>query len=127
MERVGGTAPPLRVDIASVPLLLLPIFMVLGAGLGILGVLFNRCLVAALDWRAAAFRRAPFVFAVIVGAAVGALATILPFAVGGGGTFIPRMAVTDFPILTLALIALVRFVGTLASYPGGGPARIFSP
>src|SRR5258707_11449398 len=117
MERVGGTAPPLRVDIASVPLLLLPIFMVLGAGLGILGVVFNRCLVAALDWRAAAFRRAPFAFAVLVGAAVGALATVLPFAVGGGETLIPRMIVTELPILTLLLIAVVRFIGTLARSP----------
>ena len=127
MELVGGTAPPLKIDTHAVPLLLLPIFMVLGAGLGVLGVLFNRCLVAALDWRAAAFRRAPFVFAVLVGAAVGALATVLPFAVGGGETLIPRMIVTDLPILTLLLIAVVRFVGTMASYPVGVPAGIFSP
>ena len=127
MELVGGTAPPLRIDTAAVPLLLLPIFMVLGAGLGVLGVLFNRCLVTALDWRAAAFRRAPFAFAVIVGAAVGALATVLPFAVRGGETLIPRMVVTELPILTLLLIAVVRFVGTMASYPVGVPAGIFSP
>ena len=127
MELVGGTAPPLKIDTHAVPLLLLPIFMVLGAGLGVLGVLFNRCLVAALDWRAAAFRRAPFVFAVLVGAAVGALAIVLPFAVGGGETLIPRMIVTDLPILTLLLIAVVRFVGTMASYPVGVPAGIFSP
>ena len=127
MELVGGTAPPLRIDTAAVPLLLLPTFMVLGAGLGILGVLFNRCLVTALDWRAAAFRRAPFTFAVIVGAAVGALVTVLPFAVGGGETLIPSMVVTDLPILTLLLIAIVRFVGTMASYPVGVPAGIFSP
>ena len=127
MELVGGTAPPLKIDTHAVPLLLLPIFMVLGAGLGVLGVLFNRCLVAALDWRAAAFRRAPFAFAVLVGAAVGALATVLPFAVGGGETLIPRMIVTDLPILTLLLIAVVRFIGTMASYPVGVPAGIFSP
>src|SRR5258707_15327762 len=71
MELVGGTAPPLRIDTAAVPLLLLPIFMVLGAGLGILGVLFNRCLVAALDWRAAAVRPAPLPFARLLGAAGG--------------------------------------------------------
>src|SRR5258708_8626032 len=127
MELVGGTAPPLRIDTQPVPLLLPPTFMVLGAGLGILGVLFNRCLVTALDWRAAAFRRAPFAFAVIVGAAVGALATVLPFAVGGGETLIPRMVVTNLSILTLALIAVVRFVGTMAGYPAGAPAGIFSP
>ena len=127
MELVGGTAPPLRIDTHAMPLLLLPVFMVLGAGLGVLGVLFNRCLVGALDWRAAAFKRAPFVYAVLVGASVGALAMLLPFAVGGGETLIPSMVVTDLPIFTLLLIAAVRFIGTMASYPVGVPAGIFSP
>ena len=127
MELVGGTAPPLRIDTAAMPLLLLPTFMVLGAGLGVLGVLFNRTLVIALDWRAATFKRVPFLFALIVGAAVGALSIVLPFAVGGGETLMPRMVVSDLPILTLLLIAVVRFVGTMASYPVGVPAGIFSP
>lgn len=127
MELVGGTAPPLKIATQAMPLLLLPTFMVLGAAIGVLGALFNRCLIIALDWRAAAFRRAPFAFALIVGAAVGTLAIVLPFAVGGGETLIPRMVVTDLPILWLLLIAAVRFVGTMASYPVGVPAGIFSP
>jgi CIC family chloride channel protein len=127
MELVGGIAPPLRLDTQAVPLLLLPAFMLLGAALGVLGVLFNRCLVLALDWRAAAFKRAPFAFALIVGAAVGALAILLPLAVGGGETLIPRMPGANLPILTLLLIAGVRFIGTMASYPVGVPAGIFSP
>jgi CIC family chloride channel protein len=127
MEMVGGTAPPLRFDTAAMPLLLLPAFMVLGAALGVLGVLFNRCLILALDWRATAFRRAPFVYAVLVGAAVGALTIVLPLAVGGGETLIPRMPSANLPLLILALIAVVRFLGTMASYPVGVPAGIFSP
>jgi chloride channel protein, CIC family len=127
MELVGGTAPPLRFDTAAMPLLLLPVFMVLGAALGVLGVLFNRCLILALDWRAAAFRRASFVYAVLVGAAVGALAIVLPLAVGGGETLIPRMPFANLPLLILLLVAVVRFLGTMASYPVGVPAGIFSP
>jgi CIC family chloride channel protein len=127
MELVGGTAPPLRIDTEAMPLLMLPSFMLLGVVLGLLGVLFNRCLVTALDWRAAAFRRAPFVFALIVGAAVGVLAIVLPLAVGGGETLIPTLPSADLPIRTLLLIAVVRFIGTMASYPVGVPAGIFSP
>lgn len=127
MELVGGTAPPLRIDTQALPLLLLPIFMVMGAALGGLGVLFNRCLVSALDWRAAAFKRAPFVFALIVGAAVGALSIVLPLAVRGGETLIPTLPAAGLPIQTLLLIAVVRFIGTMASYPVGVPAGIFSP
>ena len=128
MELVGGTAPPLRIDTAAVPLLLLPVFMVLGAGLGILGVLFNRCLVAALDWRAG-------------GVPPCALRLRRHRRRGGGGPghrpaargrrrgdLDPahgrvRPADPDF----LAPIAIVRFVGTMASYPVGVPAGIFSP
>jgi CIC family chloride channel protein len=124
---VGGTAPPLKIDTQALPLLLLPIFMVMGAALGALGVLFNRCLVSALDWRAAAFKRAPFVFALIVGAAVGALSIVLPLAVRGGETLIPTLPAANLPIQTLLLIAVVRFIGTMASYPVGVPAGIFSP
>ena len=127
MELVGGTAPPLRIDTDALPLLLLPVFMVLGAALGLLGVAFNKCLLAAVDWRARAFARVPFLYAVIVGAVFGALAFVLPAAVGGGETLIPSMAMTDLPIAILLLIAVVRFVGTMASYPVGVPAGIFSP
>jgi CIC family chloride channel protein len=127
MELVGGTAPPLHINTAAMPLMILPVFMVLGAGLGGLGVLFNRCLVFALDARAAAFRRAPFVYPILVGAAVGALAIVMPVAVGGGESLIPGLVQADLPVRVLFVIAVLRFVGTMASYPVGVPAGIFSP
>ncbi|MFO1085993.1 MAG: H(+)/Cl(-) exchange transporter ClcA [Reyranellaceae bacterium] len=127
MELVGGTAPQLRLDTHAMPLPLLPVFVLLGAGLGLLGVVFNRTLVLALDWRAETFNRWPWLYPVIVGAAVGALTIVLPLAVRGGETLIPHMVVSSVPFLSLVLIALVRFVGTMASYPVGVPAGIFSP
>jgi len=127
MGLVGGTAPPLKIDTDALPLVLLPTFMLLGVLLGVLGITFNTCLVMALDWRARAFRRVPWLYGIIVGAAVGALALLLPMAVSGGETLIPDLATTSLPIQTLLLIAVVRFVGTMASYPVGVPAGIFSP
>jgi CIC family chloride channel protein len=127
MELVGGTAPQFRIDTDALPLMLLPVFMLLGAVLGVLGLAFNKTLVAALDWRAKAFARAPWLYAVIVGAAVGVLSFIMPMAVGGGETLIPDMPLANLPLQTLLLIAVVRFVGTMASYPVGVPAGIFSP
>jgi CIC family chloride channel protein len=127
MELVGGTAPPLRLDTADLPLLMLPLFMVLGASLGVLGVVFNKCLIVALDWRAKAFRRVPFLYAAIVGAAVGVLALVLPNAVGGGELLIPTLVTSDLSLQLLLLIAVMRFVGTMASYPVGVPAGIFAP
>jgi CIC family chloride channel protein len=127
MGLVGGTAPPMRIEALEQPLWLLPAFVLLGAGLGGLGVVFNRCLVGALDWTAATFRRVPFVPALVVGAAVGALAIVLPEAVGGGELLIPHLVARDLPLATLVLVAVLRFAGTMASYPVGVPGGIFSP
>ena len=127
MELVGGAAPQLRIDTDALPLVLLPTFMLLGAVLGVLGLAFNKTLVMALDWRAKAFARVPFLYPILVGAAVGVLAFVLPMAVGGGETLIPDLPLANLPLHTLLLIAVVRFVGTMASYPVGVPAGIFSP
>ena len=127
MGLVGGTAPPLGIAALEQPLWLLPAFVLLGVGLGGLGVLFNYCLLGALDWTAATFRRVPFVPALAVGAAVGALAIVLPEAVGGGELLIPHLVARDLPLATLALVAVLRFAGTMASYPVGVPGGIFSP
>ena len=127
MGLVGGTAPPLRIAALEQPLWLLPAFVLLGVVLGGLGVVFNRCLLGALDWTAATFRRMPFVPALVVGAAVGALAIVLPEAVGGGELLIPHLVARDLPLATLMLVAVLRFVGTMASYPVGVPGGIFSP
>ena len=127
MGLVGGTAPPLRIEALEQPLWLLPAFVLVGVFLGGLGGVFNRCLLGALDWTAATFRRVPFVPALVVGAAVGALAIVLPEAVGGGELLIPHLVARDLPLATLMLVAVLRFAGTMASYPVGVPGGIFSP
>jgi chloride channel protein, CIC family len=127
MELVGGTAPPLGIAADAVPLAVLPAFVLLGAGLGVLGVVFNGCLIGLLDWATAAFRRVPFVPALVVGAATGALAIVLPEATGGGERLILRMVADNLPMATLLLIAALRFAGTMAAYCIGVPGGIFAP
>src|SRR5262249_31170628 len=127
MELVGGTAPTLHIITMAMPLLILPVFMVLGVLLGVLGVWFNRCLVVALDVRRVAFGRAPFVYPILVGGLMGTLAIVMPVAVGGGESLIPSLVLADLPLRTLLVIAVLRFVGTMVSYPVGVPAGIFSP
>lgn len=127
MELVGGTAPPLKLANAGMPLSMIPAFLVLGVALGGLGLLFNRTLLFMLDWTATTFRRAPFVPALAVGAAVGALAILLPQAVGGGELLIPGLVTGNLALTTLLLLGLVRFVGAMVSYPVGVPGGIFSP
>ncbi len=127
MEMVGGTAPPLRLATHEVPLALMPAFLVLGVALGGLGVIFNKTLLWALEWRTRVFAPVPWLYAVLVGAAIGVLSFVLPLAVGGGETLIPRMVQANLPLHVLLLIAVVRFVGTMASYPVNVPAGIFAP
>ncbi|WP_428686050.1 H(+)/Cl(-) exchange transporter ClcA [Reyranella sp.] len=127
MEIVGGTAPQLKLDNAEMPLSMLPAFLVLGVVLGALGLVFNRTLLFLLDWVSTTFRRVPFLPALLVGAAVGVLALVLPQAVGGGELLIPGIVTGNLPIATLLLLCLMRFAGTMLSYPVGVPGGIFSP
>ena len=127
MGLVGGTAPPMRIAALEQPLWLLPAFVLLGVAMGGLGVVFNRSLLGALDWTTKTFRRVPFVPALVVGGAIGALAIVLPEAIGGGELLIPHLVARDLPLATLALVAVLRFAGTMASYPVGVPGGIFAP
>ena len=127
MELVGGTAPQLKLDNAEMPLSLLPAFLVLGIFLGGLGLVFNRTLLFLLDWVAATFRKVPFLPALVVGAAIGALAIVLPKAVGGGELLIPGLVTGNLSIQILLLLCLLRFVGVMLSYPVGVPGGIFAP
>ena len=127
MELVGGTAPQLKLDNAEMPLSLLPAFLVLGILLGGLGLVFNRTLLFLLDWVTTTFRKAPFVPALVVGAAIGALAIVLPQAVGGGELLIPGLVTGNLSIQILLLLCLLRFVGVMLSYPVGVPGGIFAP
>jgi CIC family chloride channel protein len=124
---VGGTAPQLKLDNAEMPLSLLPAFVVLGIFLGGLGLVFNRTLLFLLDWVATTFRKVPFVPALVVGAAIGALAIVLPQAVGGGELLIPGLVTGNLSIQILLLLCLLRFVGVMLSYPVGVPGGIFAP
>lgn len=127
MELVGGTAPPLKLANAAMPLSMIPAFLILGVALGGLGIVFNRTLLFMLDWTATTFRRVPFVPALAIGATVGALAILLPQAVGGGELLIPGLVTGNLALTTLLLLGLVRFVGAMVSYPVGVPGGIFSP
>jgi len=127
MEAVGGTAPQLKLANAAMPLDLLPAFLGLGVLLGGVGVVFNGCLLSLLDWTAKTFKRAPYVPALVVGATAGALAIVYPHAVGGGELLIPGLVTGNLALTALLVLGVVRFVGSMVSYPVGVPGGIFSP
>lgn len=127
-QMIAGTGPDMRLDVAEVPLLWLPAFLVLGAILGALGVAFNRALVAALDGaRALAVTVSPYLLPVLVGAAIGPLLILRPEATSGGELLAVSLPGMGLPALTLAGIVVIRFTMTMASYSTGIPGGIFAP
>lgn len=127
-EAITGTRPFMEVVVPETPLSYLPAFVVLGVLLGLLGVLFNRCLVWGLDFSLAVGTRSSFyIVPALVGFAVGILAILRPEATQGGEMLAVTLIENRLPLLVLAGIVLIRFVMTMASYSTGAPGGIFAP
>jgi chloride channel protein, CIC family len=106
----------------------LPLFVALGIGAGILGVIFNRGLLAALG----AFEAMRPVPKPLRAAAVGVFAAIvacwLPAAIGNGEPVAQALIKgPPSPLTGLVVLLAVKLVLTLASYGCGVPGGIFAP
>lgn len=113
--------PPPAAWAAAVP------FIVLGALLGALGVLYNRFIVVLLDAAARLRRVPPEAIAAVIGAVVGLCLRIEPDLVGGGDLMTNRVLDGDEAMLSLlGLLALRWFLGPW-SYAAGAPGGIFAP
>ncbi len=123
-----GDVPYMRLAVDTLPLAALPAFAGLGLVLGGVGTVFNRTLIWSLNHVGALGRRTSFyLFPLIVGAAVGVLMFALPEATQGGEMLAVQLAQEHRTALALALIVLLRFVMTMASYSTGVAGGIFAP
>lgn len=127
---LAGDTPSFEVHgLTAVPLAALPLAAIIGLIGGVVGVVFNRTLLAAQS-TALTQRRVPlWTMPGIAGAIVGLAAWWFPDAVGGGHMVAERvlagtMAAT---VGSLALLLLVKFVLTVISYSSGAPGGIFAP
>lgn len=104
-----------------------PFFLVLGGLIGLLGVAYNRLVVAGLDVAERMHRIAPEVRAALVGGIFGLLACFTPALVGGGETLIQSVLDGSQPVAMLVVIFAARlFLGPL-SYAPGLPGGLFAP
>ncbi|UOM37295.1 H(+)/Cl(-) exchange transporter ClcA [Acuticoccus sp. I52.16.1] len=127
-EAMTGRQPFMLVDVPQMPLGLLPAFAGLGVLLGVVGVVFNRVLVWSMDAALGVGRHVSFYLVpAVVGFAVGVLLMVLPEATMGGETLAVSLMRENLPLTTLAIVVLVRFVMTMASYATGAPGGIFAP
>jgi len=101
--------------------------LLLGAALGVIGALYNRALIAAID----AFARPrilPEMKAAAIGGATGLLAWYLPDVVGGGEALIaPLLGDGGGATLALAGILVLRLLLSPVSYAVGTPGGLFAP
>lgn len=116
---VPSYAPP--------PLLAIPVFIVLGAVAGFFGVVFNRGLLAVLDFFARFSTRTQIGLAGLVGAGAGLIAWFSPIAVGGGHDLAEWVLSGEVALAAIPLWFLLRFGLTLVSYGTGAPGGIFAP
>ncbi|QQR74381.1 MAG: H(+)/Cl(-) exchange transporter ClcA [Holophagales bacterium] len=113
--------------IAAPPVAALPLFLVLGALVGILAVLFNRGLLATLHLVDGVAPKWRLGVAAAVGGALALVAWDAPGLIGGGGAMVERALSGKGLVGALLLTLAVRFVLTLSSYGTGAPGGIFAP
>jgi len=126
-EDITGVLPELQMVAGDIPLILLSAFAALGILLGVVGIVFNACLVASLnafDWMKV---RVPWLGPLAVGGFIGAMMVLGPQATQGGEDLIPTLVREMLPLSALVLLVLVRFVTTMLSYAVGAPGGIFAP
>ena len=124
----GSTSTVFAIPSYPVPALTaLPAFAVLGIVSGLLGVVYNRCLIGSLNLFAK-FKGRWAVFATaIVGAMAGLIAWYSPGAVGGGHQLAEHFLAGHIAIAAIPLWFLVRFVLSMGSYGTGTAGGIFAP
>jgi chloride channel protein, CIC family len=120
-----GDAPDFHLGTLIAPTLpIRPLFFVLGAFAGLMAVVFNRVLLQTM----ATMERLPAeARAALVGAAVGALAWVLPDLVGGGDPITQRTLLGAGTLGLLPVVFLMRFALGALSYSAGTPGGLFAP
>jgi CIC family chloride channel protein len=123
-----GQSPVFHVvDFPVPPLSTLPLFLVLGVVAALLGVVFNRALLASLRLFESTARWPFGLPAALVGIAVGLIGWFAPDVLGGGDRIVQATLGGKVGISTLAVLLLLRFGMTMGSYGTGAAGGIFAP
>jgi len=106
---------------------ILPLFILLGLIIGLLGAFFNTVLLNYLNYTDRLQQRSKLIIAMSVGAIAGALLILQPVFVSGGESLVKDLF-TNAPTLSVLLtIFLVRLGMTFLSYAVPVPGGIFAP
>jgi len=125
---VSGQLPVFAVpNYAMPPLTALPAFALLGIAAGVLGVLFNRSLLASLDLMGQFSGRRRLYLCAAVGAAAGLAAWFYPISAGGGHDLAEHVLRDQIELVAIPAFFTLRFGLTVTSYGTGAAGGIFAP
>ena len=126
-QSITGQAPALETIVQNVPLYTLPLIAIGGAILGVVGWLFNKSIVTALDLVDRIPTRLWWLPACVVGGTCGFLLVGMPQAAGGGEALVRQLSVSNMTFSALLVLSILRFSGAVVSYAAGLPGGIFAP
>ena len=109
------------------PLSSLWLFLIFGGILGLFGFVFNRLLLATLNFFARLRGWSYVLTGLYVGAFIGFLGWLFPDTIGGGYEVISQAIGSNIPIATLFILFIGRYGTTVLSYGSGAPGGIFAP
>jgi CIC family chloride channel protein len=104
-----------------------PVYLVLGLFIGLLGLAYNRAILASLAVAGRLSSVPVELRAAVVGAAVGLLAWHAPTLVGGGDPITARALHGNVVLTLLPAVFALRFALGAVSYAAGTPGGLFAP
>lgn len=125
-RNVFGLKPIFSFDIPDMlPLNSYGHVIAVGMLLGLLGVLYNTCLIQSQKL----YQRIPKVYfrLMIPFMAAGVMAFTYPLVLGGGHTLVDTISTGEMAVNALLLLFVVKFVFSMVSFGSGAPGGIFLP
>jgi chloride channel protein, CIC family len=107
------------------PLATLPAFAILGIVAGLLGVLFNRSLIASLNFYGGLKNK--YLAVAVTGALIGLIGWFSPMAIGNGHPLAEMTLTGKIALTAIPLWFIIRLLLTVFSYGSGVPGGIFAP
>jgi len=125
---VLGPEPTFSVaPLAAPPIANLPLYAVLGLVCGLVGVAYNRTILATLNAFDAFDHWPRSLKGALVGAGVGLLAWFLPHLVGSGGNIAQTILSAEAVVWLVLPALLIRFILGPLSSAAGAPGGLFAP
>ena len=129
-EGLLGQGPELPIPAPapnSVKMAGLPLYLMLGIVTGLIGVLFNRLVIAGVRHVRSMSGLQHHALAVLAGLMLGGLVWYLPMATGEGDALVETLLRDRMALTVMVGLLMVRLAATIGSYSLGLPGGIFAP